>query len=391
MTHFLRFCNQEYGLHAQVQRLQDTRRAPQIPTPMIVMGLIAGAALGIESLRQLDRFLRQPVARRLLGSSRPRVASDSTVVRVVGTLEERSVRAVLRAITGGMRGRGYGKLPLPDRGPTRVGVVDGSSFGKLTASVFAQVGELELPEDLEPWEKPGKELPASYRLLRRVVAHRGQGWIELLVSDGLYMTREFFQFCREELGCHGVVKTDEETLTLREDADGLFDAALHLPGVESVEGVDAPRAVAYRIWAASGFEWEGVPYPLRVARVWEEHLKGPHRGKTTGFYVVTTDLSLSPRDLREVAHNRWLLENNGFKSLNEQCHSKHVFVRDSETMKRVVLLSFLAFALIQVYRLWAEAMKERLELAAGWEPIAFRFLRQMLWISLGRVELAGVG
>ncbi|MBI3990090.1 MAG: hypothetical protein HY347_10805, partial [candidate division NC10 bacterium] len=247
-----------------MQRFQDTRRAPQIPTPVIVMGLIAGAALGIERLRQVDRFLRQPAARRRLGRSRPRVASDSTVVRVVGTLEEPSVRAGLRAMTGGMRGRGAGKLPLPDRGPTPVGVVEGSSVGKLLARVFVQVGELELPEDLEPWEKPGTELLASYRLLRRVGAHRGQGWIERLVSDGLSRTREFFRFCREERGCHGVVKPDEETLTLREDADGLFDAQPCLPGVEDVEGVDAQRAGAYRIWTASGFAWEGVPSPLRV-------------------------------------------------------------------------------------------------------------------------------
>ncbi|MBI3988194.1 MAG: hypothetical protein HY347_01115 [candidate division NC10 bacterium] len=80
MTHFLRFCNQEYGWHAQVQRLQDTRQTPQIPTAMICLSLLAGAALGVESLRQVDRFLRQPAARRLLGRSRPRVASDSTGV-----------------------------------------------------------------------------------------------------------------------------------------------------------------------------------------------------------------------------------------------------------------------------------------------------------------------
>ncbi len=90
---FLRFCNDEYSRRVQVQRLQDTRQAPQIPSD-ICMGLMAGAALGIESWRQLDRFLRQPVARRLLGNSRARVASDSTVTRVVGTLEAGAVRRI---------------------------------------------------------------------------------------------------------------------------------------------------------------------------------------------------------------------------------------------------------------------------------------------------------
>jgi len=392
VAQFLRFCNAEYGLSVQVQRIQDTRQAPQIPTALVCMGLITGAALGVESLRQLDRFLRQPAARWLLGSPRPRVASDSTVARVMGTLEEGSVRRVVGALTQGLRGRGYGKLALPDRGRTRVGAVDGSSFGTLTASVVATLGTLELLEDLEPWEKRGKELPASYRLLRRVVAQRGKGWVELLVGDALYATREFFRFCREELGCHGVVKTEEETLTLRQDADGLFDAYPRLrEGIDYVEGVDAQRAVAYQLWAASGFEWEGLAYPLRIARVREEHLKGPYRGQIKTFYVLTTDLSLSARDLREVAHARWQEENNGFKALNEQAHAKHAFVRDPGAMARLVLLLFLAFALLQAYRLALEAVKEPLGLAPAWEPIAFRFLRQLLWMSLGRVQPARGG
>ncbi|MBI3988196.1 MAG: hypothetical protein HY347_01125 [candidate division NC10 bacterium] len=60
-------------------------------------------------------------------------------------------------------------------------------------------------------------------------------------------------------------------------------------------------------------------------------------------------------------------------------------------MVRFVLLLFLAFALVHAYRLKIEAVKVPLGLAAVWEPMAFRFLRQLFWISLGRGELAGVG
>ncbi len=198
---------------------------------------------------------------------------------------------------------------LPERGRTRVGAVDGSSFGPLNASGFAFLETLELLADLEPWEKQGKELPASSWLLQRVVEREGKGFIELLATDGLYATRDFFRFCQEELGCHAVVKTDEESLTVRQDADGLFEA-----------------------------------YPR----------------------------------LREVAHARWLEENNGFKALNEQCHAKHAFVREPGALARLVLLLFLAFTSLQAYRLAIEAVKEHLGLAAAWEPLAFRFLRQLL-------------
>lgn len=300
---------------------------------MICMGLLTGAARGIERLRQLDRFLRPPVARRLLGSSRARGASDSTVARVVSPLVEGSVRAGRLAITGGLRGQGEGKLALPDRGRPRIGAVDGASVGPLNASVFTSPGTLELLEDLEPWEK------------------RGQGWTELLVSDGLYMPRAFFCFCREGLGWQGVVKTDEETLTLREEADGLSEASPRLQeGIEYGEGGMPNGPGSIGSGAASGFEWEGLAAPLRIARVWEEPLKGPHRGETSRFDVLTTDLAWSARDRREVAHAQWLEENNGCKALNAQGHAQHAVVRDPGAMARWVLLLLLAFALLQAYR-----------------------------------------
>jgi hypothetical protein len=71
--------------------------------------------------------------------------------------------------------------------------------------------------------------------------------------------------------------------------------------------------------------------------------------------------------------------------------AKHAFVREPGALARLVLLLFLAFVLLQASRLRVEAGKAPLGLAPAWEPIAFRFLRQLLWISLGRMQPVGGG
>jgi hypothetical protein len=302
------------------------------------------------------------------------------------------LRATLRDMCLRVIAQGEGKVSLPQAGRLKMGVVDGTCFGPLYASAFSQPGEVDMPLDLEPIEKQGKELAASTRLLKRLVQRYGMGFVDLLVGDGLYAYREFFRFCRQSLGCDGVVKTDEKRLDVIQDAEGLFQAYPGLKdGIDYAEGVDEARGKGYQVWAASHFEWAGLEYPLRIAKVVEVVLKGKKKGQEETFYVLTTHAGLSARDLREVAHLRWHVENNTFKALNEQCHTKHGYVRDAKGMQGVLLILFVAFILIQAYRLWVESVKEKIKLASRWERVTFCHLRQWLWISLGSVMPEGDG
>ena len=51
-----------------------------------------------------------------------------------------------------------------------------------------------------------------------------EGFIDFLLGDGLYATREFFSICLEKLGCHGGVKIEERSLLVVDFAEGLFNA-----------------------------------------------------------------------------------------------------------------------------------------------------------------------
>ena len=68
---------------------------------------------------------------------------------------------------GVVDGRGKSQLRGVKR---RIGIIDGSGFGRLLASCFEIVGSVSLMVDLEPMEKWGKELSAGYALLHQLKA-----------------------------------------------------------------------------------------------------------------------------------------------------------------------------------------------------------------------------
>jgi len=72
-------------------------------------------------------------------------------------------------------------------GKLRLGILDGSSFGRFQASCFEVVGPVSLMVDLEPIPKTGKELPSSYALLRRLTTVFGSAFVDLILGDGLYI------------------------------------------------------------------------------------------------------------------------------------------------------------------------------------------------------------
>ena len=67
-------------------------------------------------------------------------------------------------------------------------------------------------------------------------------------------------------------------------------------------------------YATDGFTLEGVEANLTVAWVRETNIR---TGEQTEFWVITSISGLTPEELRELAHWRWDVENNGFKQLNQ--------------------------------------------------------------------------
>jgi hypothetical protein len=315
----------------------------------VFLFLVGGLALGRKSFHQLDLFGRQKEVREWLGTDRYMVASDATLWRVLPGMDLPQIREELQQACVLLRHQGHGKIALPEGRTLRAAAVDGSVLSGRTASVLEILGAHAAVADLEPCQNKGKELPASEALLRRYF-HRHPGSIDVVLGDGLYITQGMIRLCREELGTHLLVKTSEESLVLVRNAEEMFESRSR--PIEESRGVDLPRGVAFEIQAVSGLRHADVPHPLKVARVKLERIKGPNRNSCEDFWIITTDQSLTPLQMRELAHLRWSIENHAFRALSAAMDSKHAWTRGENSDARfevLMLLMFLAFTLLLAY------------------------------------------
>ena len=331
---------------------------------------LGSVALRRQSFHQMDLMARQKEVREWLGSDRRMVASDATYLRILPRMVRSQLREELQQANVLLRQKGHGKLTLPGGRTIRAAAVDGTVLSGRYASVLEVMGGHPAVVDLEPCEGKGKELPASERLLRRVVKRHGKGFVEIVLGDGLYITEGMLRLCREELGIPLLVKSRElDSLLILQDAEAIFLAGKDFQGdIEHVHGTDVERGMHYEAWATRGFHHGSFPDDLKVARVRIQMLKGPRKNQTETFWIVTTDVTLSAEQMRELAHSRWSIENHTFRALNAYVDSKHVWTRGrqaAETFEAWMLIVALSFTLVLAYH--AHLDSEQL-----WEALRLR-------------------
>lgn len=347
---------------------------------------MGGLALRKGSFHQIDLFGRQTATRRWLGSERPLVGSDASFWRVLPGIDDDQLRQELQLAYEGIRRRGHGLLTLPSGRRVRAAALDGSWLGGRYASALEILGAHAAVIDIEPAEGKGKELPSSAALLRRNFARHGTGFVDFVLGDGLYITQEMLRLCRNELKTHLLVKSKEVgTLNILQEAEALFNASGEFArDVEHREGTDSVRKMSYEIWAARGFHHDGFDGELKVARVRTRMLKGERRGEMETFWAITTDVTLTAEDLRELAHLRWSIENHGFRALNDHMNSKHQWTRGKNAAKIFeVLMLFMLWAFLMVLAYHAQLGEERLRQKFGLRRVTLAFVAECWAQSIG--------
>jgi hypothetical protein len=380
---FLR-TKERWGFSFEVHCRPKTRKNPEIETATVAESVAVGAALGMSSLRQLDQALKEFGVRRALGSSRKRVASDTTVSRVCDVMRTSDLRDRMNRMWRSARREGLLGVEVNGR-RRRVGIIDGSFIGGQYMSVMVEAGEIPAPVSVVRYPKRGKELVASGALLRHLAKQEGRGCFDCALGDGLYANEPFFAAC-EEAGVKAVVKLKPEEadrLLILKDARGIFDARKLLPDVEYQEGLDKERGCRYQVWAVADLEWSTSGRRLKVVRVREKWLKGRYKGQTLDFWVISQDPMLDAMTLRRLAHLRWFIENNEFKALNEQAHSKHVFRRASAGAFNITLLQMMGRTWLELYRHELRRLREQMKHLWDHGSFPLRLLRSKLWTSMG--------
>lgn len=264
---FHKFCESQFHLDTHLETIKDSRESPQIAPSTVAEAVIFMGAFGLGSLLQCDQTLRTESGLLWFGQETPAV-SDTTMSRSLEGMDISTIRPILSA--GYRCARDAGESQWEGvLGTYRVGIVDGSSFGQFQASCFEIVGQIAMMVDVEEIVKRGKELPASYTLLRRVNRELGRGAVDVVLGDGLYFNAPFFHLNLEELHWDVLVKTDDARRDVIVDAMGLFQSPSFgaADGIVRAEGIDLDRMCEYQICRADGFAMEGASAPVTMASV----------------------------------------------------------------------------------------------------------------------------
>jgi len=285
------------------------------------------------------------------------VVSDSTMIERLAEMDEKEVIHInYHVLKAGLR-RG---LIL------RIAIVDGTQLGGKLYSCLCFItrwGDV-LMVDKEPIEQRGKELISSERLICRCFENLGEERIEYLLADMLYFNERFWKL--QEQGYIGellikytpdpsqqlekpyriILQRFEELVALynQEEKSKSDREKLYRMGFECVTGEDKGKDLTYQIYSCRNNSFDNR---YKVAKVVECKLKS---GEERFFYVITTDKTLPSKEMREFAHDRWYIENDGFKMLNAHLQSKRIWSKNDTVLSNLISIWMLAYSLITLYR-----------------------------------------
>jgi len=361
---FRRFAEERYKINYWASVQQDAaRKNPDVSAGLIFKGLLHQASLGLDSLLRLDQMGRTQEMRKLLGSSRKIAAgSDTTVLRALAQWDMEPTREAAYSNHIRLKHQGLAKTTLSTGKKVLLAIMDGSSFGGFDFSVLAMAGGIAHVLDLEASPGRGHELKTSRNLIKRAIGNLGKGFATHLLYDGLMACKADFSRARRYWGLHLLVKTSEQSLEIIQSSKEVWSALsprdLKKAGVETISGVDAKKSVRYEVMAQSGIPWVGSALKFNVAWVKETHLKGKTKDQTFEFWVLTTDETLSAAELREIAHNRWSIENQQFKETNEQVKSKRAYIKNKTVKEALLRIWFLGMTLLKEFKAYLETLPE---------------------------------
>jgi len=246
------FLDREAGLFHQLKQFTDIRKKPHIRLQDILASLLSMPFFGLTSLLSLDRTTRTRAFKRLFRCTRKMVVSDSTMARVIGWLREDQVQQFQRVFLPMFERHRVAKRELVPNGKARrIGIIDGSCMGSHYLSMLDLCGKTDYPVMLLPYDKLGKELPTSRLLLGQAKLTLGAQFPELLLLDGEYFTRNFFE---EVASCkaHLLIKSKEPFRDVHQDAQRLFQAKDKFPdGILEEHGFDSARLCSWSLQITS--------------------------------------------------------------------------------------------------------------------------------------------
>ena len=218
-------------------------------------------------------------------------------------------------------------------------------MGQHHVVAFDLCGKIDYPLMVSNSHSRGKELPVAKQMVEEAAQLPGDHFPELFLLDSLYFNQPFFD-CIRSHHAQLLIKSDEPSFReVLVDAQFVFENKKDLVvPVEEKHGFDEFRLCSWRIEKTSG---EFAGYPIQIVHLLEDYPKRK-KNQHQECWIVTTDLTLLPEEIREAAHLRWHIENNNFKRLSHHTATKRFYFKDPKPFFTMLRLFCTAIALLGI-------------------------------------------
>jgi hypothetical protein len=196
---------------------------------------------------------------------------------------------------------------------------------------------------------PGEgEITAARRLLERLLLRYGR-FFDAIQGDAIYWEGPLFNLCRKH-GKHLLAVLKDNNPALLTDAKALLQGEPDL--VQEADG----RLIRY--WDQEGFTTDSIKTPIRVLHTEETHNKHERianqwvESQLTSNWFWATDIAQScipSRQLCQVGHERWKIENSIFNDLGERWALDHCFHHKPAAVLNFILILFIAHTLVTCF------------------------------------------
>lgn len=382
----LTYINKVYGIGEKIKRAKDKRQKPQIQSSVIFCLMLLGFVWRMKSLNQLNEWVRNGRFKKLLPGVRlpyvdaVRESLSQYDVEDLQHAHDEIIQKVKRnkvfqqgAMNGlvvvGLDGVELfeSKVKHCDECLTREKDGETHYFHRAVAcmTVGSDPHVMLGMEPLHPRdgnEKDEGEQTGGKRLVHKLY-QRHHHFADVIVADALYTNAPFIN---EVLDCHmdAVIRVKDKRLHIVRDAMGIFQKRpsdgnwdIREPEPKAKRKKNKQKHIHVEAWDEEGFEMKGVIQPVRFLRFVETITENCYKGgkekrevTTKEVWVVTTlGKHVSARHIWKMAHQRWDIENNGFRELKTKWHIHHCFMHHPRAIEAILILIMIAFNLFQLY------------------------------------------
>ena len=323
----------------------DIRKTPFIPIKNIILSFCFTVFLGHKSLLAFDGASRTQAIRKLFAPRKDKwgmVCSDSTMQRVAHWLKESEAAEFLKSNYDLFKTLHNDKVVLAPGGkPRRIGVMDGSFMGGHYVCILSLVGkDMTYPWEVKGCAGRGYELTTAKSIIKALPEKASKRPFDLLLYDFLAFNAPLIKEVRQK-GMHILIKGSSPDFrdvlkgalaTFNSNQNDLF---------ETYTGFDEKRLCA---WIMQETTDMFAGYPVRIVRICEQ----PSKGLKKESWILTTDFSLSPQELREAAYLRWSIENDVFKKISAQVGTKRFHSKNLHSFLIMLMLFCAALVAFQL-------------------------------------------